>query len=182
MNNQQEALKIAQELRDWENVTKHSYFALSNLIIKAADALSEQAEQAQPAGYFYHDKHDGGEWKHIADTKEQADKYDGIVIPLYKNLKCIEKPFAYFQKHPISGAWEEVLASSANDDGVVAAYRVPQIQSPKTVEEFAKTISFTQQVSLDERQRLIEQVNDLKMQLENKKTEWQPIATAPKET
>lgn len=34
-------------------------------------------------------------------------------------------PFAYFQKHPISGIWEEVNASSAGQPGVVAAYLPP---------------------------------------------------------
>jgi len=103
MNNKQEALKIAQELRDWALIVGAMVgHHRVEVFFRAANVLSAQAKQV---------------------------------------------PFAYFQKHPISGVWEEVLASSASDDGVVAAYKAPQIQTAVDM----KAVSFIQLESLEER-------------------------------
>lgn len=37
---------------------------------------------AEPAGWFYFDPEDGGEWKHMADTAEDAARF-GSLVPLY---------------------------------------------------------------------------------------------------
>lgn len=39
--------------------------------------------------------------------------------------KLGDRPFAYFQRHPRSGTWQEVVPCAADESGVVAAYRHP---------------------------------------------------------
>ena len=50
---------------------------------------------------------------------------DSAVVAV-RALPVADTPFAYFQRHPITGTWEEVVPSAAGQDGVVAAYTSPQ--------------------------------------------------------
>lgn len=73
----------------------------------------------------------GGDWTgelitNMAQLDDERQSLNQPPIQSMKKERQESKPFAYFQRHPISGGWEEVIGSAAGQEGVVAAYREPQ--------------------------------------------------------